>query len=242
VFATGHKTYTTIGSAGLPVQMGSYDLTATRVVDLKILHTRMHHISDTSRWGVIATNFCKNILLEDCTLSRMDTHMGVSGTYTLRRCEMGHTGLNAIGRGTMTVEDSTFYGDSFINLRVDYGSTWDGEIHIRNCRWTPVSGKAFSPMLIRMANGGTHDFGYPCSMPTRVTVNGLYVNDANAPGEYPGLQIFQDPDGTPKKNAPFPYRLCEEVLLQGLTTESGKKPIVSLNPVIQQQTKMSVEE
>ena len=67
----------------------------------------MNHICDRTRWGVIATNFCKNILLEDCTFSRMDTHMGVSGEYTIRRCTFGHMGLNAIGRGMLTVEDST---------------------------------------------------------------------------------------------------------------------------------------
>lgn len=57
--------------------------------------------------------FCTNILLEDCTLSRMDTHMGVSGRYTIRGCTLGHMGLNnAIGRGLLTVEDSTLYGEA----------------------------------------------------------------------------------------------------------------------------------
>lgn len=236
VFATGHKTYSTIGSAGEPVRMGSYDLHANRVVDLKILRTRMNHICDTSRWGVIATNFCKNILLEDCTLSRMDTHMGVSGTYTLRRCELGYMGFNAIGRGTLTLEDATFYGNSFINLRGDYGSTWDGEILIRNCKWTPVSGEAFEYRVISMVNDGSHDFGYPCSMPTRVTIEGLFVDDTIHPEEYSGLQIFQDPEASPVENPPFPYRRCKQVEIQGLTTASGKKPLVSLNPGIQRET------
>ena len=50
------------------------------------------HIDNRTRWGVIGTNFCKNILLEDCTLNRMDTHMGVSGTYVIRRCTLGQRG------------------------------------------------------------------------------------------------------------------------------------------------------
>ena len=66
---------------------------------------RMDNILDTTRWGVAATNFCKNILLENCTLSRMDTHQGVSGTYTIRGCTIGYIGLNAIGRGTLLVEN-----------------------------------------------------------------------------------------------------------------------------------------
>ena len=109
-FATAHKTYSTIGAAGVPVSMGSYDYTANSVVNFAMIKCRMDDITDRSRWGVIGTNFCKNILLEDCTLNRMDTHMGVSGTYVIRRCTLGHAGLNAIGRGLLTVEDSTLYG------------------------------------------------------------------------------------------------------------------------------------
>ncbi|MDH7571838.1 MAG: hypothetical protein QHJ73_19835, partial [Armatimonadota bacterium] len=127
-FATGHKIYSTIGAAGRPVNMGTYDYSANSVVNFRMINCRMNHILDRTRWGVIGTNFCKNILLEDCVLSRMDTHQGVSGTYTIRRCTLGHAGLNAIGRGTLTVEDSTLYGGSFINLRGDYGSTWEGDV------------------------------------------------------------------------------------------------------------------
>ena len=56
---------------------------------------RMNHIKDRTRWGIIGTNFCKNIVLEDCELSRMDTHMGVAGGYTFRRCTFGWMGLNS---------------------------------------------------------------------------------------------------------------------------------------------------
>jgi hypothetical protein len=51
----------------------------------------------------------KNILVEDCVLSRVDVHMGVSGSYIIRRSTLGHAGLNAIGRGRLIVEDSTLH-------------------------------------------------------------------------------------------------------------------------------------
>ena len=57
--------------------MGSYDYNTNNVVNFRMINYRMNHICDRTRWGVIGSNFCKNILLEDCTLSRMDTHMGV---------------------------------------------------------------------------------------------------------------------------------------------------------------------
>ncbi|MEM7537702.1 MAG: hypothetical protein AAF639_36365 [Chloroflexota bacterium] len=240
-FATGHKIYSTIGAAGKPVMMGTYDLHANHVVNLHLSNCRMNHICDRTRWGIIGTNFCKNILLEDCTLSRMDTHMGVSGTYTVRGCTFGHMGLNAIGRGLLTVEDSTLYGRCLVNFRQDYGSTWQGDLVIRNCRWIPACGDQTWPHLIGVMNDGMHDFGYPCSMPETVTIEGLVVEDTNTPDDYDGLYLFTDPDAmydgveaiTPTEERPFPYEPCQQVTIQGLVTSSGKSVRVSPNSALE---------
>lgn len=243
-FATGHKIYSTIGAAGLPVNMGSYDIHANNVVNFQMYNCRMNHICDRTRWGVIASNFCKNILLEGCVLSRMDTHMGVSGVYTIRRCTLGHMGLNAIGRGTLTVEDSTLYGNALVSFRSDYGSTWEGDLIIRNCRWIPACGETCRPYLIHARNDGMHDFGYPCSMPRAITINGLFIEDTNHPEEYAGPYLFTDPDemhtgapaSPPAVERPFPYKPCEKVTIRGLSAASGKAPQVSPNAEIQKGT------
>jgi hypothetical protein len=236
-FATGHKIYSTIGAAGKPVNMGSYDIHANNVVNLQLMNCRMNHICDRTRWGVIATNFCKNILLEDCTLSRMDTHMGVSGTYTIRRCTLGHMGLNAIGRGLLTVEDSTLYGRMLVSFRGDYGSTWEGDLVIRNCRWIPACGETCWPHMIGAGNDGMHDFGYPCSMPREITIDGLFVDDRNHSEAYQGMFLFTDPDNahtgddnvTPAAERPYPYKRSKRVTIRGLSTARGKKTRVSPN-------------
>jgi hypothetical protein len=239
-FATGHKTYSTIGAAGKPVSMGSYDYSASNVVNFRMFKCRMNSINDRTRWGVIGTNFCKNILLEDCMLSRMDTHMGVSGTYVIRRCTLGYMGLNAIGRGLLTVEDSTLYGNALINFRSDYGSTWEGGVIIRNCRWIPASGNRRWPQMIYVRNDGMHDFGYTCFMPQEITIDRLYVDDSNHPEDYQGMYFFSDPDGDNDRDddiepadRPFPYVRCQKVRVRGLTTASGKKPRVSPNAQIE---------
>ena len=239
-FATPHKIYSTIGAAGKPVNMGSYDLHANNVVNLHLANCRMNLICDSTRWGLIATNFCKNIVLEDCIFSRMDTHMGVSGEYTVRRCTFGHMGLNAIGRGTLTVEDSTLYGRHLVNFRQDYGSTWEGDLIIRNCRWIPACGDEVWPHLIGVTNDGMHDFGYPCSMPETVTIDGLVVEDSNTPEGYDGLYLFTDPDAGASgvepvvlgDERPFAYARCQEVRIRDLTTVSGKGWRVSPNAEI----------
>lgn len=249
-FATGHKIYSTIGAAGLPVNMGSYDLHANNVVNFHLVNCRINHICDRTRWGVIASNFCKNVLLEDCTLSRMDTHMGVSGSYTIRRCNLGHMGLNAIGRGMLTVEDSTLYGNGLVSFRGDYGSTWEGDVVIHNCRWIPACGERSWPHLIHVRNDGMHDFGYPCFMPREITIDGLFVDDSNHPDDYHGLYLFTDPDTgqadgeeiPPAAERPFPYALCRQVRVRGLTMASGKKPQLSPNGEIQTSTVVVEEE
>ncbi len=232
-FAAAHKTYRTLGAAGKPVSMGSYDYTANSVVNFTMINCRMDDITDRSRWGVIGTNFCKNILLENCTLNRMDTHMGVSGSYVIRRCTLGHAGLNAIGRGLLTVEDSTLCGYSLINFRSDYGSTWEGDVVIRNCRWIPACGRTCSPQMFFVGNDGTHGFGYPCFMPREITIDGLYVDDSNHPEGYQGMYVFSNPGGSDPADSPFPYRRCQKVTVWGLTTASGKKPRVSRNAQVE---------
>lgn len=223
-FVTGHRTYSTIGAAGKPVSMGTYDLSANEVVNFTLSGVRMENICDPKRWGVIGTNFCKNILLENCTLSRMDTHQGVSGSYTIRGCTLGHAGLNAIGRGTLTVENSTLNGRSLISLRGDYGSTWEGTVVIRNSRWLPGCGAAVQPHLLSAGNDGQHDFGYPCFMPREILIDGLVIDDRNHPKDYQGAYLFTDPDGREAAATarPFPYRLTEQVTIRNLTTTSGR--------------------
>lgn len=223
-FLTGHKTYMTIGAAGKPVSMGSYDLSANEVVNFTMIGCRMDDICDATRWGVIGANFCKNILLENCRLSRMDVHQGVSGTYTIRGSTLGHAGLNAIGRGTLTVENSTLNGRSLISLRGDYGSTWEGAIVIRNSRWIPACGAPIQPYLLNASNDGQHDFGYPCFMPREIIIDGLVIDDRQHPEKYAGPYLFTDPDGETPSAAPrpFPYRLSERVTLRNLTTTSGR--------------------
>ena len=236
-FATGHKIYSTIGAAGKPVSMGSYDLHANNVVNFHLKGCRMNHILDRTRWGVIGSNFCKNILLEDCTLSRMDTHMGVSGSYVIKNCTLGWMGLNAIGRGDLIIEDSTLHGPTMVSFRGDYGSTWEGDVHIRNSRWVPACGDQCTPALLGTNNDGMHDFGYPCFMPQRVLIDGLQVEDSNTPDDYAGMYIFTDPesmnDGVNDievaADRPFPYKPCQSVQIKNLQTASGKAPQLSAN-------------
>lgn len=223
----GRKVYQTIGAAGEPVPMGTYGYRADLVVNFRMLHCRMgHDIHDRTRWGVAATNFMKNVLVEDCILSRMDVHMGVSGGYVIRRSTLGHQGLKAVGRGLLLVEDSTIHSGSLIDFRSDYGSTWDGEVIVRNSRWVPPATTA-RPSLFNLQNDGTHNFGYPCTMPRIVRLEGVFIDDSRLPAGHAGVVLFPNPAGESKRERPFPYRLTERLELRRIQTASGVPPRVS---------------
>lgn len=138
---TGHRTYTTIGNADKPVQMGTYELSVNRSINVSFINcTQTNSIDDATYWGVLGSNFSKNLLCDHCILSRFDAHQGVANA-TIRNSTLGHMGINAIGCGTLLIENSTVRARSFVNLRPDYGSTWQGNVIIRNCVFVPAAGK-----------------------------------------------------------------------------------------------------
>lgn len=222
---TGHKTYGTIGSAGLPVSMGTYDITVNRALNVSFVNCRQtNDINDSRYWGIIGSNYSKNLVYDSCIFSRFDAHMGVANA-TIRNSKLGHQGINAIGTGVFTVENTTVYGRSFINLRSDYGSTWQGELFIRNCTFVPAGGKSVTATLISGSNSGQHDFGYTCYMPERITIESLYIDDTNHPTQYKGPAIFGNfnRDLTDSSYVEkFPFVKTREVILRKVTTASGK--------------------
>lgn len=193
---TGHYIYETIGSAGKPVMMGSYDINCGSASSVTFRRcTQTTDIMDKRYWGLIGSNFCRDLVFEDCHFSRFDAHMGVS-SCTLRRCTLGWQCLNAIGNGTFVIEDTDAYGYAFVNLRSDYGSTWRGDMVIRNCTWHPLgSGRA----VFSGYNDGHHDFGYDCYLPQNVDIDGLTIPEEEA-DERP-LYIFNDYSGNPNLSA-----------------------------------------
>ncbi|WP_158859243.1 hypothetical protein [Lunatibacter salilacus] len=230
---TGHKTYQTIGAANAPVSMGTYDISLGRALNVSFINGRQtNDINDNTYWGLMGSNYCKNLVLDNCVFSRFDAHMGVANA-TIRNSTLGHQGINAIGSGTFTVENSTINGRSLINLRSDYGSTWQGEIIIRNCKFVPAGGRPVSASLIGGSNSGQHDFGYTSYMPERITIESLHIDDSNHPENYQGPSIFANfnPQMTDDSYVEqFPYIRTKEVILKNVTTESGKSLRLSDNP------------
>lgn len=241
---TGHKTYSTIGAAGKPVSMGTYDISATRALNISFMDcSQTNDIDDRTYWGILGSSYCKNILYDRCVFSRFDAHMGVANA-TIRNSTLGHMGINAIGSGTFTVENSTIRGNTLINLRPDYGSTWQGEFVIRNCTFVPSGGQPRSASLIGGSNSGQHDFGYTAYMPERIIIENLKIDDANHPENYQGPAIFANMNPDMKDDSyqeKFPYVITKKVTLKNVTTASGKSLRISDNPFMFRNVKVVVQ-
>lgn len=241
---TGHKTYQTIGSAGVPVSMGTYDISVNRALNVSFINcSQTNDINDNTYWGIMGSNYCKNLVYDNCTFSRFDAHMGVANA-TIRNSTLGHMGINAIGSGVFTVENSTIRGRTLINLRSDYGSTWQGEFIIRNCTFVPANGRPVSASLIGGSNSGRHDFGYTCYMPEKITIENLKIDDSSHPDNYQGPAIFSNfnpkmTDVSYVEN--FPYVITREVILRNVTTTNGKDLRLSDNPFMFREVKVKKE-
>jgi len=212
--------------------MGTYDISINRALNVSFINcSQTNDINDSMYWGILGSNYCKNLVYENCTFSRFDAHMGVANA-TIRNSTLGHQGINAIGSGKFIVENSTIYARNLINLRSDYGSTWQGEFLIRDCIFKPANGRPVSASLIGGSNSGQHDFGYTCYMPERIIIENLRIDDSSHPENYSGPAIFGDFNPKMKDKSyveQFPYVRTKEVILRNVTTASGKALRVSDN-------------
>ncbi|MGB5942933.1 MAG: hypothetical protein WBG71_08635 [Leeuwenhoekiella sp.] len=229
---TGHKEYTTLGFQGKPVSMGSYDISVNSSIDVSFVNcSQTNDINDSTYWGIMASNFCKNLIYDNCKLSRFDAHMGVYNA-TICNSTLGHMGINAIGSGTLTIKNSTVRAKYFINLRKDYGSTWQGKFMIYNCTFQPTEGNGKDVILINGSNSGQHDFGYVCYMPESILIENLLIDEINLDGNDYQPVVFADFNSKMASNAyteHFPYIKTKYLILKNLKYNSNKPVKISDN-------------
>ena len=189
---TAHKSYALeTDSSNI---MGTYDLSPSNANNIHFYNCDMTNffIENAAKeqvpsvgngyWGVMGGNFMKNLTYEKCKLTRFDAHCG---TYNASIIDSEVADITLIGGGTLTMRNSTVYMSSagknnLIGLRSDYGSTWKGEFIIEDC--TLAVQKNFNNNTVCIMNGvwndleyTTHDFGYDCYSPTKVTLKNFKV-------------------------------------------------------------------
>ena len=183
---SAHKAYKLSSNASNT--MGTYDLSFSNANSISCYNVTMHNFFSPNNsevasvydgyWGVMGSNYCKNLAYDTCKLTRFDAHCGTYNA-TIRNSDVGT--LTLIGGGKFTIENTNVYtntASNLITLRSDYGSTWNGEFVIKDV--TAISrNKSLGTMALIGAAYTNHNFGYDCYMPKRVTVDGFRVVGAS---------------------------------------------------------------
>jgi len=236
---SGHKAYmkefdnTLMGRiSGLYTKRGTYDIRLGRVANAAFVDCKqVNSILDRSLWGIMCSDFSKNLSFEGCELSRVDAHMGAYNVE-IRNSTLGHAGISVTGFGTLLVENSTVQSSAIVDLRHDYGSFWDGEFVIKGCVFVPFAGHGGSLIdklggwlrgaaLVSSVNDGQWDFGYPCRMPRQITIEGLVIDDKKHPPLYFGPRVFDHLSYTfGFKKELYPYAKTKAVTIKDLSVKS----------------------
>ena len=120
--------------------------------------------------GVMGSNFCRNVVMDNCYLDRFDSHQGVHNAR-ITNSTLGF-GILVIGGGELYIENVyRVSGGVFVHLRADYNSVFDGDIIIKDCQ--------MGPGVNRVVNGVWRSFynGLPNNITNSLTVDGLTVEE-----------------------------------------------------------------
>ena len=183
------KTYTNIYKNGTETTSGNgtYDLTINNSVNVYLDNVSYYCDGDDSscyednmlnenKWGIMNSNYVKNLFITNSKLNRVDAHKGVSNLF-IEDSVIGDKGITLIGRGYLYADNVVFDGSTtMINLRTDYGSTFDGYVVLKNV--TYKVGNATYPNIFYSDNKQNHDYGYKTYFPN-VSIDGITIDTSN---------------------------------------------------------------
>lgn len=170
---------------------GTYDVRPISSNNVKYLNcTQSNDHTDPTYWGVMCSDFCKNLYMDGCKVSRFDAHMGVYNA-TITNSDIGQN-INVTGGGVLRIENVTrrcakgYWGNRFVTLREDYGSFFYGDVIIKDSKL--ITGRGINYVIA--ANWHDHDFGYECRFPTTVTLDNVSYEYEEGLTEYLHPHIF----------------------------------------------------
>jgi hypothetical protein len=146
---------------------------ATNITFINVTQTNC--IEDNRFWGTMGGNDAKNVTATNMTISRFDIHRQVHNV-TISNSDIGWSGILVTGGGTLLVEGTTVrHWGRFIEFREDWGSTWDGNVIIKNSTWMPPADATGNLYIIHVVNDGRFDFGFNTFMPKSIEIDGLEI-------------------------------------------------------------------
>ena len=187
----GHQAYNFYDANGSRNEMGSYDIYAKHCIDIQFLNvTQRENYGDypsdtviTNRFmyhGIMGSYYCRNIVMDNCYLDRFDSHKGMHNAK-ITNSTLGF-GILVIGGGELYIENVYRVSEgSFVLLREDYNSVFDGDLIIKNCRM----GSGITSVI--SGRWRSFDCGLPNYMFRSVTIEGL---TSESSGSWGSCKLF----------------------------------------------------
>lgn len=212
-------------------EMGSYDINATDCVNLKFLNIVQYENEETGEvitnrfmyHGIMGSNFCRNVIMDNCYVDRFDSHQGLHNA-TITNSTLGF-GILVIGGGELCVENVyRISGGAFVLLRMDYNSVFDGDVIIKDCRAGSMINEMISARWVRYYNG------LPNNVTNSLTIDGLTVDADNlAMYRLYGATLDSLTDDVNKLYLPTEIRLSNICASDGVTPV---EPAICADPEI----------
>lgn len=76
---------------------------------------KSNDIEDSSRWGIIGTNYTKDVIYKNCELNRIDAHSGVHN-LTIEDSIVGIRGITVVESGKLNIENVTTLSPEHFSL------------------------------------------------------------------------------------------------------------------------------
>lgn len=206
-------------------QKSNYDLVLENSTNIEIDNVMSNDIEDIYRWGITGTNYTKDITYRNCILNRIDAHCGVHN-LTVENSTVGIKGFTLTGSGNLNLKNVTRLGStSFVELRADYGSTWNGNINIEDCTYKPTNSNQIIRFEVTYDDNKPHNYGYDLYLPN-INISNLKIedeNNINNSGEYYIFNNAKDRTGTENGDMRNAYILPKNVVVNNYSTTSGRK-------------------
>ena len=136
----------------------AYSISGSLVLNYTL--ENVNGMSDSTYWSSMGTNEITNLVVENCNMRRIDVHYNAQNVRIFRSDLQA---ISVVGGGELEVKTTSIRDEktnSFIGFRGDYGSTWDGNITIDDCKLI-VQGLETNRVSLLVFWPPTADFGYP---------------------------------------------------------------------------------
>ena len=188
---------------GTSVGMGTYAISAhdsNNVVWKNCVQSNFYADDGVNRrrgvWDIMGSSGCKNLAYIDSVLSRLDAHAGM---YNAKLINSYLWTIALSGGGTLEISNCHVYSNSLVEMRSDYGSSWDGKIHIEN-----VTMHCTAAPTIFSCGWYNHDFKIQTHVPEEIIIDGLTLTSPYDINIFPANAHLDEINGMPNLNKTTP--------------------------------------